>query len=313
MAPTEFQYDVAFSFLSQDEPLAQELCDLLSQRYETFLYSRRQKEIAGADGEQKFKATFVTLSRFVVVLYRKGWGETPFTRYEEQAIRDRAYEHGYDFLKLIPLDDPPEMPAYVPRPNLWINTQRWGARDAAAVIDARLQELGSEPRAETVVSRAQRVTREREFERRRNAFHRSSEGVRAAEESVHAIQVSLQELVVEINAAASLSLRCISKHLTTIVAGAGKNTLGVHWQTRFANSLEESILAIEVWVGPPTWSGMFNPFSDRRSRPLASSQFKFELHQSGDLAWVQEGADRASYDPKALADYALKLYLDNAL
>ena len=307
---TTFKYDVAFSFLSQDESLAQELSDLLSDRYETFLYSGRQNEIAGADGELKFKTIFGQLSRFVVVLYRNGWGETPFTRYEEQAIRDRAFEHGYDFLKLIPLDEPAGVPRYVPRPNLWINTKRWGAQDAAAVIDARLQELGAEPRVETVVLRAQRVQRQREFGRQRDAFHRSPQGLEAAEVSVHTMQIAIKELVEEINAAANLSLRCEERHLSMFVSGQGKHTLATNWQTRFANSLEESILTIEVWVGPPPWSGIYNPFSDRRSRPVTKSCFRFELQKSGQPAWVQDGTDRASYDPSALADYALTLYLD---
>jgi hypothetical protein len=75
MQDTKFKYDVAFSLLAQDEGLASEINDLLSDRYQTFLYSERQKEIAGTDGEIKFKTLFAEEARFIVVLYRDGWGQ----------------------------------------------------------------------------------------------------------------------------------------------------------------------------------------------------------------------------------------------
>ncbi len=89
-----FKYDVAFSFLAQDEGLATELCDLLQDRMRIFLYSKRQEDLAGTDGEETFNAVFGAQARLVVVLYRKGWGESPWTRIEETAIRNRAYKEG---------------------------------------------------------------------------------------------------------------------------------------------------------------------------------------------------------------------------
>jgi hypothetical protein len=47
MASDQYKYEVAFSFLAQDEALATGLNDLLQDRLATFLYSERQKEIAG--------------------------------------------------------------------------------------------------------------------------------------------------------------------------------------------------------------------------------------------------------------------------
>lgn len=42
----QFKYDVAFSFLGQDEAIAVQLNDLLSDRLRTFIYSERQLELA---------------------------------------------------------------------------------------------------------------------------------------------------------------------------------------------------------------------------------------------------------------------------
>jgi hypothetical protein len=48
----EFEYDVAFSFNALDEGIATQLNDLLSPRLKTFIYSERQREIAGTDGQE---------------------------------------------------------------------------------------------------------------------------------------------------------------------------------------------------------------------------------------------------------------------
>ena len=54
MNNSEFEYDVAFSFLADDEPLVVQIADQLRERYQVFLYSERQKELAGKDGVEQF-------------------------------------------------------------------------------------------------------------------------------------------------------------------------------------------------------------------------------------------------------------------
>jgi len=129
-----YNYDVAFSFLAQDELLATELNDLLHGRLKTFLYSKRQEEIAATNGEQTFNKVFGEEARVVVVLYRAGWGESPWTRIEQTAIRNRAFDYGYEFVIFIPLDDPPSVPKWLPRTRLWVGFNRWGASGAASVL-----------------------------------------------------------------------------------------------------------------------------------------------------------------------------------
>ena len=77
-----YDYDVAFSFLARDEPIANQLNDLVQERLKTFLYSKHQEEIAGTDGEKAFNEVFGDQARIVVVLYRSGWGKTAWTRIE---------------------------------------------------------------------------------------------------------------------------------------------------------------------------------------------------------------------------------------
>lgn len=96
-----FEYDVAFSFHAQDESIATQLNDLVADRMKTFLYSERQRDIAGTDGLEKFSEVYGKSARLVVVLYRPEWGETPWTRVEQEAIRQRAFNSGWDFTTFI--------------------------------------------------------------------------------------------------------------------------------------------------------------------------------------------------------------------
>jgi hypothetical protein len=137
-----------------------------------FLYSRQQEAVAGTDGEQTFNRVFGEEARIVVVLYRAGWGQTPFTRIEETAIRNRAFDQGYDFALFIPLDPSPTVPAWLPKNRIWIGLERWGEHAAASVIEARVQEAGGEPRQETAADSARRLARDLAAAQRRRGLNR---------------------------------------------------------------------------------------------------------------------------------------------
>ena len=172
MVDEVFKYDVAFSFLKDDEGLAVELDDLIRDRVATFLYSRRQGELAGTDGELSFNEVFAANARIVVVLHRVSWGQTPWTRIEETAIRNRAFEHGYDFVIFVPLDEGP-LPKWLPKTQIWVGLERWGARGAAAVIEARVQDAGGMPRTESIHDKAARLKRAADYDTDRKQFFHS--------------------------------------------------------------------------------------------------------------------------------------------
>lgn len=176
MTNSDFKYDVAFSFLAEDEGLATEINDILEGRLSTFIYARRQGEIAGTNGEITFNRVFGSEARIVFVLYRKGWGETPWTRIEETAIRNRAFEEGYDFVMFAPLEKSPAVPQWLPKTQIWIGLDRWGVKGAAIAIESRVQEAGGSPREEILEVRAARLSREITKEKERKAFLNSEKG-----------------------------------------------------------------------------------------------------------------------------------------
>jgi hypothetical protein len=178
-----FKYDIAFSFVGEDEGLATQLNDRLQDRYRTFLYSKAQQQLAGTDGEKIFNAVFGKEARIVAVLLRPEWGQTSWTRIEETAIRNRAHEQGYDFTTFIVTKRGTSIPDWLPRTRIWYNLERFGPDGAAAVLEARVQDRGGTAVQETLADRAARLQRAQDFNQQRDAFKHSYEGAKAGLEA----------------------------------------------------------------------------------------------------------------------------------
>ena len=85
------------------------------------------------------------------------------------------------------LDENPSVPKWLPKTQLWFGLKRWCATGAASVIEARIQELGGEPREESVPDRAARFERSRKFSEHRQQFLNSEPGVNAANAEFEAL------------------------------------------------------------------------------------------------------------------------------
>jgi hypothetical protein len=92
---------IAFSFLARDEAIVQRFAAALRPDFGTFVYSEHQREIAGRDGVELFTQLYSESAQFVVVMYRDGYGTTPWTRVEEDAIKARGLKLGWDSLLLV--------------------------------------------------------------------------------------------------------------------------------------------------------------------------------------------------------------------
>ena len=308
MSQKTFDYDIAFSFLAEDEPLATQLNDLLQDRLKTFLYSKRQGEIAGTDGEKSFNSVFSDKSRLVAVLYRAGWGKSPWTRIEETAIRNRAFDDGYDFVIFIPLDDSPSVPKWLPRTQLSVGIKRWGVEGAASVIEARVQELGGEPHEESVLDRAARLDREIQFEKKRKQFLSSEAGVRAANAEFDALHSRIEQLAAEIHKTAnSISLLIKTAQRQIVILGL-RLTLNLYWDYHYANTLDDAKLKLELWQGHPPFPGIWN-IDDPTKRHTIN--FTFDLLPDEKTCWVAKGTNKSTYSTDELASFVLKYYLEN--
>jgi hypothetical protein len=190
----EYIYEVGFSFLKQDEAIAYDLNDHMQDKLSTFIYSKKQEELGGTDGERKFNKVFYEECRVVVVLYRDGWGETPWTRIEETAIKNRAFDKGWDFLLFVNLDSNSSLPTWIPRTYIWLDYQRFKTEGAIAVIDQKVKETGGTSRQETIAEAAERLKRSRKAEKERALFLKSKEAVTVANRELRIIIEKLKVL-----------------------------------------------------------------------------------------------------------------------
>lgn len=191
---TEYQYEVGFSFLKQDEAIAYDLNDHIQDRLSTFIYSKKQEDLGGKDGEKKINTVFYQECRVVVVLYRDGWGETPWTRIEETAIKNRAFDKGWDFLLFINMDTNSTLPTWIPRTYIWLDYQRFKTEGAIAVIEHKVKEQGGTSRQETIAEAAERLKRLRKAEKERELFLKSQEAVTQANRELRTIIEKLKVL-----------------------------------------------------------------------------------------------------------------------
>ncbi len=311
MTGPKFEYNVAFSFHSLDEGLATQLNDLLQDRFKTFLYSKRQEVLAGTDGEETFNRVFGHQAGLVVIFYRQEWGETPFTRIEQTAIRNRAFEDGFDFTLFVPTDGTKALPGWIPKTQLWYGLEQYGMTGAAAVVEARLQELGGEPKAESAADRAARFQRVRAFEEARKAFGRSYQGVNQANKAFEAAMVALGEKVADISSAPAgglQQLRLTQHGGIWLLRGLG-GAMTIDWQRHYANSLEEASLVVRMFDGVPGLPGIMVIDPVKR---LGQLRFEYDMLSMDMFGYVETSNRHRTFTEDALAEHLLKFYLDAA-
>ncbi len=307
MNADSFAYDVAFSFLTEDEPLALQLNDRLQDRVKTFIYSEQQKVVAGTDGEETFHRVFGKEARIVVVLYRTGWGESRWTRVERTAIRNRGNEHGYGFAVFIPLEAPPKVPPWLPTTQVWVDLNRFGIDAAAAVIDARIRDAGGQVHQETVEEHAHRIERAIRFTKRREQFQ-WDEGVKAAQGEINRLKEALESRAEIVRKATSIQLAVRQTGKSSFyLVGLGR-ALGIAWNLKAANHLGDAFLLVVLFNHPPAGRGEFQWESPHRIR---SMRFVFDLLPSEVGGWILDDEQRRTFSTDLLAEYLVKNYLEH--
>ncbi len=305
---TDFEYDVAFSFNALDEGVATQVNDLLAPRLKTFIYSERQREIAGTDGQETFSAVYGKAARLVVVMFRPEWGQTPWTRIERDAIKNRSLEDGWDFCTFVPTVERPEMPPWLPKTRLYVGLGRWGMEAAAAVIEARATELGSNPVEETVSDRADRFARAAKLKSLQKNFQNTSEGVNAASKSFQAFAAKLEELCQAISGK-GVRVQYQNSRGYHVLTGLVPCNAIAEFRSRFSNTLDEAVFEFTVYKGFPEIAGNYGSFE--KARKLTTLRFTYQLLSADHHAWVEKGGTR-NFSGEQLADYVLRTYMDVA-
>lgn len=310
IANRDYRYDIAISFLQQDELVALDLHERLTPNFDVFVYSKKQEELAGTDGSESFRKAFREDSRIVVVLYRDGWGKTPWTRVEEVAIRDRFLKEGWDWLLFIMVDSKSTPPPWLPETRIRLSLPDYGIEQAIGAIKARAQELGGQLHKEDAVQRARRLERQMGARAERKKMLGSTEGVNAARNKASEIHSEIDRLAKEINnSAKDIKLSMGSNHDSTVLTN-GRVSIIVYFRSD-RNTLENSYLVIREMNGR-----LLLPQERERymisTEPIELSVYKFDPDITSDKRWCwrSQSDPNRYYTSKDIAEYSLEVFLN---
>jgi len=304
MTSNKYEFEIAFSFLKEDEALAIELADCLRDRYPVFIYSEHQIELAGKDGEMFLKSMFGEKSRIVVLLHRQAWGTTAWTRIEENAIRDRAYDHGYDFCLMIPLDDPPKKPEWIPKNRIWLGLKKYGIENTAAIVEARLVEQDGEQKIETVEGKALRLKRQIADAEKVKSFLNSDKAIKPSDEEANALYGALQQAAEKMDCQ-EIRLRALrDRHGVTI--NSFHHRLVVSWYRTYANSLDTSGLYVRLQVQD------IDVHHEVKYDTLKEYCFDFHADANGRSGWRSRNGDRRFVFTNEISGWAIQLLMEAA-
>jgi hypothetical protein len=245
------KYDVAISFLSKDSDTAGSLSQKLTESLQVFYFPRNQEELAGTDGLESMRKPFFDDSRVTVILYRNGWGETPWTRVEATAIKDSCLEHGWRRLFLIVLDSA-TLPIWVPHTHVYLNYREYGLEQAVGAIKARVQEQGGQNLPMTPMKRAEIFEVEEQFHRDKLKMN-SPEGWKSVFNSAGVLFREIERHCLAVNIKkGSLQIKCgfilnEQSALQQCVLTNGQVSLDVSWLQRYVNTLQESSLTVREY------------------------------------------------------------------
>jgi len=280
-------HDAAISFLVRDAKIAGELAGRLEQNLQVFFFPHAQEELAGTDGLESMRQPFLG-ARVSVVLYRAPWGETPWTRVEETAIKDRCLNHGWGSLIFVQLDKTGTLPKWLPETHVRYSLEDYGIDGLVGAIKARVQEAGGVLTKPDALAHARRVQRDAELLSEKKKLFRDRAWI---QNTVHgAAKVASQtaiRIALEGGTTWTPPVRAGAQGMGCVLTDYRVSTIGV-WRQVYANDISQSTYSVVDFAGPVGVPGektmfVFEP-TKRRER-----KFLPELSAARELVWVEAG------------------------
>jgi len=287
MSDSKFKYDIAYSFLAEDEAIAVAIDKHFKDDYNTFLYSKKQEELVGTDGEKTFNQVFNKESKIVVILYREKWGKTPWTRIEMTAIRNRALNEGYDFAILIPLDEPPVIPDWYPKFNIWFDFKRFDIAGAASIIKAKLDNSQITSSFLSAVNIAENIDKEIAFFKDRSVYLASSEARLQAIDLFKVLIANINTTIEQINKQKYLKIQFKETSGIEIELIRHPYSLRVVTRIPYSNSLSDSHLFVRLYQG---------------AKIQSKQNYNFDTIDCETLTFIGPGSGKQIFSPSLLAE-----------
>ena len=314
MPPENPKYDVAISFLSRDESIAAAIHQKLFEGLKVFFYPRNQEQLAGTDGMESMRKPFLDDSRIVVVLYREPWGETPWTRVEETAIKDGCLQHGWQRLFFIVLDSGDTLPVWLPQTHVRFNYSDFQLEQAVGAIKARAQENGGQYAPLTPAKRAE-IFKAEELFRRDKARMNTAEGIEKILESVAELFRQIETQCADVNAQGFLQIRCETSfkernQVQSCTMTDGRVSMVVAWNQLYTNVLDHSSLMVSEYnAGLILPSEMGQRMYVDQPQKIQQTKYSPDLSLAREYGWAQDSATEF-LSSAALAEKCVIRFLD---
>lgn len=282
------KYDVAISFLSQDESTATALYNRLNDGLEVFFYPRSQEELAGTDGMESMRKPFLDESRIVVVLYQEPWGATPWTRIEQTAIQEGCLNQGWHRLFFIVLANNSKLPVWLPQNHIRFNYTDFGLEGAVGAIKARVQENGGIITPMTPLKRAAIYEQDALYLRDKKNIS-SHEGMSKVNQKVLEMFAEIERHCNEINQSGRASIQ-VGSNSGRCILTTGRVSLAIAWRQQYTNSTdgcELMILEYNGRIGLPHESLMY---IFEQPTELRAIKYLPDLSSAREYGWARQGA-----------------------
>lgn len=302
------KFEVAISFKKEDEPFALQIKAALDPPLSTFVYSKAQEHLAGRDGLEAFSEVFKNDCRLMVVLFREGWGETPWTRAEATAIKTRCvFGDGWTHFLLVRLDDS-TLPSWVPPLPLYFDPGSFPLEQLIGAIRARCGELGSVLRGPSAVELAAAQHAQELFDRETRQILENGPGAfRGAFGDVCRVLESRAQAIAE--ATGRLLKTGHGDYGSFVVRDEGLS-LAITPDELYANTARDAVLRAQLFRGQVI-------LQEERSRGMGYIQHPkpvgtktLKILRVAELGWCWKLESR-HYPPEDVADELLKWMIEH--
>jgi hypothetical protein len=306
-------YDVAISFLFQNQRTAQALHDeLATSGLNVFFFPRRQEELAGTNGMESMRSPFLG-ARVNVVLFRKPWGETPWTRVEDTAISERCFKGGWSTLMFVQLDKTSALPGWLPPTHVRFSFDDYGLTQLVGAIKLRLQEQGGVIKRVDAIGKAEAVRREADYLADRDRLMRDAGWIGDLQKSIRETMDELARLASEIDASQRLGIAVGPGIYGLTIIRSGYVSMAIGWQQPIANYVGDSNPhECHLWAAEHSGTLPFhgeNRWYLEQPKKLRQHKFKVDVARDRGVMWRVSGKNEY-VRPSELADYIMRLFLD---
>jgi hypothetical protein len=284
MQPNTYKYDVALSFLHRDVMMATQLHDKIADRFKTFLFTKKQDDIAGTDGMDSYSNVFQNEARLNVVLHREGWGDTKWTKIEKNAIKTRIFNEergeGWNSLLIIKLDKS-KLPSWVVDYYVYLDFENFGFEEIAGAIISSAQKLGAVISHENVIDFAKRQGTAITLKKEKDIYLASVKAVEDATVEIANLFKDVSEKWKTIKEdRPELRFGTLKYQEFEYIEFASNGFFLVfNWCHRTTNSLHDSHLQVRIYNE--------TRFTEHRYNEVAKTIYKFSLNNLKEFIWEE--------------------------